>query len=75
MTWNLGGYWGEEVAIRDTGYHFIKDTSANRHFFTPYAPQQRCHSERSEESPSRISVLSKRDLQTLFYKFHIIFEL
>ena len=24
MTWNLGGYWGEEVAIRDTCFHFVK---------------------------------------------------
>ena len=24
MTWKLGGYWGEEVAIRDTCYHFVK---------------------------------------------------
>ena len=45
MTWKLGGYWGEEVAIRDA-LSFCKVTTSNRHFFTPYAPQQRCHPER-----------------------------
>src|ERR1035437_7335658 len=24
MTWKLAGYWGEEVAIRDICYHFVK---------------------------------------------------
>jgi hypothetical protein len=32
-----------------------------------------CHSERSEESPDPIIVLSKTDFQISFFKFHVIF--
>ena len=75
MTWKLGGYWGAEVAIRDTCYHFVKlhlriaTSSPHVLLNSVVIPSA------SEGSLSLITVLSKTELQRTFFKFHIIFDL